>query len=223
MISSSAVLKRLGLTDVSKDLGEFPRLVPWFWIGQESPAVGNLDGPNWWKLTFFFVYTFKVLVLWWMKKRVCFGMWVILVEGDVFFEITWWSHPFAYTNTFRRRHISSLGSNCFDHQNLCIIHNVLSVFRVILLSATPREPAMQDDTWSCKTCPLKKTGKCHHILLEFPLFSANFHLERVGSASGLLASTLKLITEPTGISFASSCSKQSSLEQWQILHMSLNK
>ena len=31
MISSSAVLKRLGLTDVSKDLGEYPRLVPWFW------------------------------------------------------------------------------------------------------------------------------------------------------------------------------------------------
>ena len=112
------------------------------------------------------------------------GRWWIL------FEITWWSHPFAYTNTFRRKHICSLGSNCFDHQNLCIIHNVLSLFRVILLSATPRGAAMQDDTWSCKTCPLRTTGKCHHILLECLLFSANFHLERVGSASGLLASTV---------------------------------
>ena len=41
MISSSAVLKRLGLTDVSKDLGEFPRLAPWFWIEKNSPAVWN--------------------------------------------------------------------------------------------------------------------------------------------------------------------------------------
>ena len=89
MISSSSVLKRLGLTDVSKDLGEFPRLVPWL-IEKNQERGGEVSV----KLMEIDLKDLKYIIL---KVLVFFGhgfnrfvldMTLAVVESDVFFEIT---------------------------------------------------------------------------------------------------------------------------------------